>query len=70
MASKGCPVSRTDLQEQIKKQGEIIRNLKLEEQTDEVKNKVPFDVYEPQTRLTGTFCIICRKFVMPTCKNN
>lgn len=41
MASKESP-SRTEIQEAIKKQGEIVRKLKLEEQTDEVKNKVIF----------------------------
>lgn len=41
MASKDSPVSRTEIhvQEAIKKQGEQIRKLKLEEQTDEVKSK-------------------------------
>lgn len=39
MASKGGP-SRVEVQQEIRKQGEIIRQLKLEEQTDEVKNKV------------------------------
>lgn len=42
MASKESPFSRTEIQEAIRKQGEIIRQLKLEEQTDEVKNKVKF----------------------------
>ena len=40
MASKASPFSRKDIQEAIKTQGEIIRQLKLEEQTDEVKKKV------------------------------
>lgn len=40
MASKDSPVSRTEIQEAIKKQGEQIRKLKLEEQTDEVKSKI------------------------------
>lgn len=40
MASKKSPFSRTEIQTEIKKQGEIIRQLKREEQTDEVKNKV------------------------------
>lgn len=40
MACKESPGSRTEIQEAIKEQGEQIRKLKLEEQTDEVKNKV------------------------------
>lgn len=41
MASKeGTSSSRTQIQQEIRKQGEIIRQLKQEEQTDEVKNKV------------------------------
>lgn len=40
MASKASPFSRKDIQEAIKTQGEIIRQLKLEEQTDEVKKKL------------------------------
>ena len=40
MASKASPFSRSEIQEAIKTQGEIIRQLKLEEQTDEVKKKV------------------------------
>ena len=40
MASKAGPFSRSEIQEAIKTQGEIIRQLKLEEQTDEVKKKV------------------------------
>lgn len=40
MASKASPFSKKDIQEAIKTQGEIIRQLKLEEQTDEVKKKV------------------------------
>ena len=40
MASKDSPFSRSEIQEAIKTQGEIIRQLKLEEQTDEVKKKV------------------------------
>ncbi|KAJ7377102.1 hypothetical protein OS493_030696 [Desmophyllum pertusum] len=46
MASKESP-SRTEIQEAIKKQGEIVRKLKLEEQTDEVKNKGTRD-YAPK----------------------
>lgn len=43
MASKEGPLfSRTEVQQEIRKQGDIIRQLKLEEQTDEVKNKVAF----------------------------
>lgn len=40
MAYKESPGSRTEIQEAIKEQGEQIRKLKLEEQTDEVKNKI------------------------------
>lgn len=40
MACKESPGSRTEIQKAIKEQGEQIRKLKLEEQTDEVKNKV------------------------------
>lgn len=40
MAYKEGPGSRTEIQEAIKEKGEQIRKLKLEEQTDEVKNKV------------------------------
>ena len=48
MASKESSL-RSEVQREIKMQGEIIRQLKLEEQTDEVKNKVsvsgfPFNV--------------------------
>ena len=32
--------SRQALQNEIKKQGELVRNLKLENQTDEIKQKV------------------------------
>ena len=42
MASKGPSSLRSEIQQEIKTQGEIIRQLKLEEQTDEVKNKVTF----------------------------
>lgn len=42
MASKASPFSRSEIQEAIRTQGEKIRQLKLEEQTDEVKNKVKF----------------------------
>ena len=42
MASKASPFSRKEIQEAIKTQGEIIRQLKLQEQTDEVKKKVKF----------------------------
>ena len=41
-SSKESAFLRTEIQEAIRKQGEIIRQLKLEEQTDEVKNKVKF----------------------------
>ena len=44
MASKASPCSRSEVQEAIRKQGEMIRKLKLEEQTDEVKNKVKFQM--------------------------
>ena len=41
MATKdGAGLSRAELQEAIKVQGEIIRKLKLGDQTDEAKNKV------------------------------
>ena len=40
MASKVIPSSRAEIQQAIKAQGEIIRHLKLEDQTDEIKNKV------------------------------
>ena len=43
MASKErlfSSLSRSEIQQEVRKQGEVIRQLKLEEQTDEVKNKV------------------------------
>ena len=45
MASKASPFSRKDIQEAIKTQGEIIRQLKLEKQTDEVKKKVKLTLF-------------------------
>lgn len=51
MASKESPFSRTEIQEAIKKQGEKIRQLKLQEQTDEVKNKVNFGFRSPMNFL-------------------
>lgn len=45
MASKASPFSKKDIQEAIKTQGEIIRQLKLEEQTDEVKKKVKLTLF-------------------------
>lgn len=40
MASEMTKRSRRELQEEIKNQGEIVRSLKLEEKTEEVKQKV------------------------------
>ncbi|XP_068702840.1 histidine--tRNA ligase, cytoplasmic-like isoform X1 [Montipora foliosa] len=41
MASKErLSLSRSEIQQEVRKQGEVIRQLKLEEQTDEVKNKI------------------------------
>ena len=43
MAFKEGPSSLTsEIQEEIKKQGEIIKELRLKEQTDRDKNKVTF----------------------------
>lgn len=38
--AEGVKREREELQEAIRVQGELIRNLKLTEQTDEVKSKV------------------------------
>lgn len=40
MAAEGTKRSRQELQDEIKKQGEIVRNLKLETQTEEKRQQV------------------------------
>ena len=40
MAAETTKKSRQELQNEIKKQGEIVRNLKLETQTEELKQQV------------------------------
>ena len=40
MASRESSFSRTEIQQEIKKHGDVLRQLKLKEPTDEVKNKV------------------------------
>ena len=40
MAAERTKKSRQELQNEIKKQGEIVRNLKLETQTEQVKQQV------------------------------
>ena len=55
MASKASPFSRKEVQEEIKTQGEIIRQLKLEEQTDEVKKKVKFKLFLFSTNFLLSF---------------
>ena len=40
MASRETSFSRTEIQQEIKKHGDVLRQLKLKEPTDEVKNKV------------------------------
>ncbi|XP_015776106.1 PREDICTED: histidine--tRNA ligase, cytoplasmic-like [Acropora digitifera] len=44
MASKAPSPLRSEIQQEIKIQGEIIRQLKLEEQTDEVKDKLKEEI--------------------------
>ena len=61
MACKGPSSLRSEIQQEIKKQGEIIRQLKLEEQTDEVKNKVTFCGFP--------FSVISISSIKPVCKN-
>ena len=61
MACKGPSSLRSEIQQEIKKQGEIIRQLKLEEQTDEVKNKVTFCGFP--------FSVIWISSIKPVCKN-
>ncbi|XP_073252523.1 histidine--tRNA ligase-like isoform X1 [Porites lutea] len=40
MASRETSFSRTEIQQEIKKHGDVLRQLKLKEPTDEVKNKI------------------------------
>ena len=41
-SEEGSSSLTSEIQEEIKKQGEIMRELRLEEQTDKDKNKVTF----------------------------
>ena len=60
MASKDSSL-RSEIQREIKMQGEIIRQLKLEEQTDEVKNKVSFCGFP--------YSVLWISPIKPVCKN-
>ena len=61
MAAKSC-ISKTkeELQEAIRKQGELVSDLKLQEQTDEVKGQVSFkSSYEFQPYdICGSSCVV------------
>ena len=61
MASKGPSPLRSEIQQEIKIQGEIIRQLKLEEQTDEVKDKVSFCGFP--------YSVLWISSIKPICKN-
>lgn len=61
MASKGPSLLRSEIQQEIKIQGEIIRQLKLEEQTDEVKDKVSFCGFP--------YSVLWISSIKPVCKN-
>ena len=62
MASKGPSPLRSEIQQEIKIQGEIIRQLKLEEQTDEVKDKVSFCGFP--------YSVLWISSIKPVCKKN
>ena len=66
MAAKVGPSTRAEIQEAIKAQGEIIRNLKLVEQTDEVKNKVSGWCLLPFFGRFRKFLVVTRGVAMRT----